>query len=383
MKEEFESIKERFSDLSDQAKKSYEKTSPQAKNVFENVFDAFGVVFKAFGRVLIVFIGILLLLIGFSLTAGFLGGFFGFGGVVSIGPEGVVTLPIDQLFNIFLASSGNASLFKVGLFLLLMIPVMMLIYHGIRMILRFERIQSLGTYAFVLWVVGLIFTLVFAFKVAQNFKYEVRDTKKLSVEQPSSDYLFLNLKDINGSNEIYYDELIEIEDVEIAITENKYYINETRLEIIQSNNEKFELIRYASARGKTRKEAKQKAESILYYFEQEDNIFNFDLFYGIPKDIPWSDPRLDLELRIPVGTKIKLDKNMYQILQNRRSGFYKYWSDDTYIMTENGLEEIDEDFEETSNLSIEKSRIKKKEEAPNQLSKLNMILQNVVNIYSN
>ena len=328
-----------------------------------------------------IFIGVLFLLIGFSFVIGFVGGIFGFGGLM-IHDDGFTVLPLAELTNIFFSATGNVGLFKVGLFLLLVVPVMMLIYHGIRLIIGFDRIKQLGTTAFILWAMGLVFTIVFAFKFFQNFKYEVMDTEKLQIEQPTSDFLYLNLKELNGSDRLEYDEIIEIDDVEIAITGDSYYMNQTRLEVVESHTDKIELIRYASARGRTGKDAKRKAEEISYYYEQEDNVFNFDLFFGVPKDTPWSEHELDLELRIPVGTKIKLDRGMYQLLRNRRSGYYKYWSDDVYLMTENGLEAIDdEELKEISKTEIKKFRVKRKKES-SQLSKLNSIVVNFLNIYS-
>lgn len=359
MKEEFENIKDRFSDLSDQAKKSYKKTTPHAKNIFENILDAFSIIFKLFIKGLLYLIGIVFLLLGFAFVIGFLGGIFGFGGII-FNDHGFQIFPVTELLNIFFSASGNIGLFKVGLFLLLVVPFLMLIYHGIRLIIGFERIKGMGTSAFVLWIMGLIFTAAFLLKIYKNVKYEALDTEKLKIEQPDSNFIYLVSDEMNQLDRYNYIDWIEFDDVDIIISDKFYYINQARLDIVESHNDKFELIRYASARGKTGRNAREKAEMITYTFEQDGNTFNFDQFYGVPKDMPWSNPKIKLEFRIPIGTKIKFDKDIQHLLRGRRASYYRYWSDDVYIMTENGLEKYDkDDLGLNSNLRKSSSDMKK------------------------
>ncbi len=342
VKEEFENIKDRFSDLSEQAKESYKKTSPHAKNIFEYILDAFITIFKVVLKGVLVLIGFVFLITGFAMVLGFIAGIFGIGGL-AFNDHGMQIFPVAELINIFFSASGNVGLFKVGLFLLLVVPFLMLIYHGIKLIIGFERINGLGTSAFVLWIMGLIFTSVFVFKIYHNFKYEVLDTEKLQIEQPNSNMIYLKSDDIKGFERNDYIDYIEFDDVDIIITDDSYYINQARLDIVESHTNKFELIRYASARGRSGKIAKEKAEQIIYHFEQDGNTFNFDQFFGVPKNMPWSDPDIRLELRIPIGTKIKLDRDIQHLLRGRRASYYRYWSDDIYIMTENGLEKSDKE----------------------------------------
>lgn len=358
MREEFENLKERFNDLGEQAKKSYEKTSPQAKNTFESILSAFGVLFSFLGRGLVIFIGILLLIIGFSLTIGFMAGIFGFSGIISVGPHGIESFPLGDIFEIFLSASSNVGLVKVGLFLLLVIPVLMLIYHGIRFIIGFERIKGLGTTAGILWVIGLIFTLTFAYKIAENLRYEVTDTQSIQIVDEQSSILYLHLNELNDFNRYDFDDLLEIDDLEIAITDDAYYINQAKLEVLPSRDNRLELLRHSSARGSSGRNAKEKAEELIYTFRQDGNQLYFNEFYGFPKEIPWCDPELDLELRVPVGTIVVLDKNIHYIMMTRYgSGYYRYWADDVYRMTEDGLEALDE--EEQRKFKTGKNQISK------------------------
>lgn len=367
MKEEFENIKDRFSDLSDQAKESYKKSSPKAKNVFENILDAFILIFKIFLKGLLYLLGFIFLLLGISFVFAFVAGIFGFGGI-AMNSHGMQMFPIAELMNIFFSASGNVGLFKVGLFLLLIVPFLMLIYHGIRLIIGFERIKGLGTTAFVLWIMGLIFTAVFVIKMYHNFKYEALDTEKLHIEQPDSNFIYLKSDETNAIEKYNYVDLIEFDDVEIVITDDSYFINQARLDIVESHTNKFELVRHASARGRTGRFAKEKAEKITYHFKQNGNTFDFDQFFGVPKDMPWSDPDIKLELRVPVGTKIKLDRDILHLLRGRRASYYRYWSDDIYIMTENGLEKFDSDDIGDNSYRRKSSR---------QLSKLSQLMFNL------
>lgn len=337
IKKEIDHLKKRFNDVTDQAKKTYKEQSPHAKTVFDNLWNACIILIKLLGKGLIILFGFIILCIGFSIMLVLLGTIFGFNIFDSFYYHGS-TIIITDFINIIIGSSGNIGLFKVGLFFLLIIPLLMLIYHGLRLMIGFERIQGMGTTAFLLWLIGILFTLYFSFNILKNFKYEVTNEKELAIEQPPDDFIYLNLKELMGSNYVNYNRLINLEELEFVIGDENYFINDIHMKITKSKSGNFELFFFASSHGRNLNEAQLKAESISYYFEQKDNIFNFDNFYSIPKEIPWSLQEVLLEFKIPVGTKIKLDRNIRKLFTNKRNYYYSFWHDETYIMTEDGLE---------------------------------------------
>lgn len=352
IKDEFDHLKGKINDLTQQAKETVKKKSDIPKTIFEDILEFFINIAKALFKGLVILLGIVIMVTGLSLVLAFVAAFFGHGIWFFDGPE-MGVLPVFQLIDIFLSSSGNIGLLKVGLFFLIGIPFIMLMYAGIRMIFGFERIRHLGLTAFVLWLIGLALTISFSYKMFHNFRYEVEDKEEYAIEQPAGNEIFLSAQDSYDKSYFSYYDFIEIDDLEIAISKDGYYINQTRLEIRKSYNDKISLIKHSTARGRTGFEAKERAERTEYYFEQDGNRFIFDDFYMIPKDVIWADQKIWLELRIPEGTKIRMDDNIYKLLKNHSRYYYYSWSDRDYIMTDDGLEKFKE-FKEKIKDTIQK-----------------------------
>jgi phage shock protein PspC (stress-responsive transcriptional regulator) len=339
IKDEFDHLKGKINDLTQQAKETYKKKSDIPKTFFEDILELFINIVKIFFKGIVILLGIVIIITGLSLVLAFIAAFFGHG-IWFFNEPDVVILPAFELMDLFLSSSGNIGLLKVGLFFLIGVPLIMLIYAGIRMIFGFEKTRHLGLTAFILWLMGLAITITFSFKIFHNFRYEVEDKEEYAIEQVMDNEVFLQTRDKYENSYYKYDDYIEIDDLEIAIAKDGYYINQARLEIRKSNTDKISLVKYSSARGRSGFHAKERAEMTEYHFEQDGNHFIFDEFYKIPEGEIWADQKIWLELRVPVGTKVHLDKEMYNILKRNSRYYYYSWSDRDYFMTEDGLEKL-------------------------------------------
>ncbi|MCP4551232.1 MAG: PspC domain-containing protein [Bacteroidetes bacterium] len=341
LKDEFDNLKGKINDLTKQAKETVKKKSDIPKTFFEDILELCINIVKVFFKGLMILLGIIILLTGLGLVLGFIGLFFNHG-FFFFDDAHVSIFPAYRLIDIFLSSSGNIGLLKVGLFFFIGIPVIMLIYAGIRLIFGFEKVQHLGLTMFILWIMGLIFTLTFSFRIFQNLKYEVDDKQEYAIEQPSTNEIYLDTQDLDRNSYSNYEDYITIDDFEIVITHEGYLINQVRMEITESYNDQLMLIKHSSARGRTGFDAKMRAEKTIYEFEQDNNKLFFNDYYMISNDVDWADQQLWLELKVPVGTIIHLSDDMYRMLKHRSRYYYYSWSDRIYIMTEDGLEKIDE-----------------------------------------
>jgi len=283
-----------------------------------------------------------LFIIGISLIIAFLASFFGWGGFVVFNHAEFITFPFPVFTDLIFGSVGNTGLFKVGLFFLIGIPLIMLLYSALRLIFGLERIKFVGVIALNLWIIGLIFTVYFGFKIFRSFKYEVTVKEVYEITQPIPNTVYINMNNNEFYDKIYdYEDYIEIDEWEMVITENGRYFGEPKLEFTKSENENFQLIRYASARGKNGMDAKDRAEKTIYYFTQTDTSFVFGPYFELPEDVNWREQKVRLELKIPVGKSINLSKNMYNIINWRRHHYPYKMSGNTLIMTEDGLEKIE------------------------------------------
>jgi len=342
IREEFNHLKNKINDLTDQAKKTYKKKSGDHKNFFENILNAFVLVFKAFLKVIIILLGIVLVIVGFSLIVTFISTFFGWGGFIFFGHNDFLAFDFPFFFDLLLPGN-NPGLFKASIMLVLGIPLLMLLYGGIRMIFGIKRTKFIGVTAFNIWLVGLIILIYFGFTTVKSYKSDAEVKKEIEITQPVSDIVYLSIYDDEYFNDIYdYDNYFEIDEWNILIDEDGDFYFLPTLEIKKSNTENFELIQYTYSRGSSRMEAKDRAENTVYEIDQTDSSFVFDPYFEIDDDLKWRGQELNVVLKIPVGRKIHFLGDFYNLVDRYYYDFHYGKSGKTFIMTEKGLKKFEE-----------------------------------------
>jgi len=194
IKEEVTHLKDKLNDLTSQTKKKVAKAGKDSENVFEQIAGLFVSILKVILKVIVVFIGIVLLLIGIGLIIGFLFAVFGWGGPLIIDNDVAMLLPLQNFFTLLPISAGGSAILKLGLVLFIGIPLVMLMYNAFRMIFGIERIKYVGITALNVWIIGLIITLFFSFRVAREYRHLLGASKELSIEQPVGDTLFITIE---------------------------------------------------------------------------------------------------------------------------------------------------------------------------------------------
>jgi len=319
IREEFEHIRSKLQDLTGQTKEQFKKKAVSPGNVIERFLLILLDGLKLVVRVLVIILGIALLLTGLGMLAAFITLLFGFEGIFFTDHYEVVNLPFQTLFYFINPSGQSYGFFYLGIILLISVPLIMLIYNAARMIFRFERIRYLGLTAFNIWLAGLIIVGIYAFRTARNFQFEQQTETEFSIVQPVGDTLHLGLKSqmpeaiVEGK-----DVLMIADDLEVALTNGKKYIGEIDLETTKSQDNEYHLIMYVKARGRNYSAALENASAVTYDFESTEKSILLANYYVLPDSIPWTKHEVTIEIQVPEGKEIKLDKNLIKI--NDRMG---------------------------------------------------------------
>lgn len=343
IKEEVTHLKDKINDLTNQAKKTVEKKNSRDENIFEQVAGVFLSILKVFLKVIVIIIGMVLLLTGIGLGLAFLFALFGWGGPVLLDNNEVMLLPLTQFFTLLPISGGGLAILKVGLIFFFGIPLIMLVYNAFRMIFGIERLRYVGITALNLWVVGLIITLFFSFRVAREYRHQNIYSQTLEITQPIGDTLFITI------NEEYKDEMlynsydyIHADDLHLVVTEEGLFYEQIELDLDKSKSEDFVLTQFTQARGRSLKAAREQAEITEWYYQQDGNTLIFDPFFVMGEKGKWRAQHIELELEIPVGKYIHIDESMEDILNWGRYSPRKL-AGNTWIMTDNGLRSGDDE----------------------------------------
>ena len=252
-------------------------------------------------------------------------------------------------FNVIAPEYTNSLL--ISALITVIIPIVALILLAIRIL--FNR-PVMGRYfgftLLITWLIAIGFTVVYATKTIADFREESMITEEQLLERQPVYRLTLHDATLIRNHQ---DSLALPADRSnkrrISVRNNTLFKNfhQIRLRIISADSlEVPALIRESSAKGATFETATVRAEKIDYAFSQQGEQLKFDRHFHIDKAELIRDQRLYLKLRIPIGTRLVIDRELERILwdipfsqcaHNYKQGTGQMPQRTEWIMTSGGL----------------------------------------------
>lgn len=344
IKEEFEGFKKRAEDFGKEAKErgqhwrrqSYNwrrtRGRGQVEDFFHNVFRIFGKVFAT----ALIFFGILFL-IGL-LTSTFT--------LSSLGPD-----VISQGFHSLFSDGVHYSLAITAILLVFGIPILMIIYKGIRLLFVIKRPDKyVGIIALAIWICGIVLLSISVGNAAGSFSNGTTLTETIPMNCQAGDTVRIRV-DIDPSmiNEDYNSEWNKRYHYArlyhgVDVHNNELKIGFPQLSIVPSLNDSAELIIYKTSRGRDLKEAELNASGIKYDVKTNDCNITFKNYFSLTGFAQWRVQEVSAELRLPENTVVYLDASTIDMLRgvsNTSHTIERDMIDRRWKMTSNGLECID------------------------------------------
>lgn len=258
---------------------------------------------------------------------------------------GLWSSDVHNYFPINMVNEEYMFTMTIAAFIILAIPLLALILFSIRVGFNGRAINKVLSYGLLLiWLLGVATGIFYVTRVATEFKEgaEFAQTTTLTSFPVYS-------IDINKTRFFTKEDSLN------------YRIDPTRYQgkkIVSNLNDDFNMpksIRFRmeksidgkttlntsyKSRGKNFEQALKNAQSIHYNFSQEGATLNLNPVLHISKMDNWRGQEVELVLSIPVGTEIRVNKQI-----NRYLNGYSYWDCDnepdsqytTWIMTETGI----------------------------------------------
>jgi len=231
----------------------------------------------------------------------------------------------------------------IALSVLVAIPVLGLIYAGVKLLFPFRAndkaisLSSLG-----IWVGALVVLLIFG--ASEGLKYNATSrssvSNELQMDSVNQIYLMSAIGDQYESEHLefgfgYHQNILVAEqDKDLVI------MGRPEVDIIKSFGDKVEVSLKKRARGVNNDAARRQAEEIDYYYELKDSVILLDPFFKLPPHVKWRDQELDIVISLPVGMRIFLDESLKDLLKGVDNN-ENLWSDEmvgkAWIMKEEGL----------------------------------------------
>lgn len=337
-------VRKEISDASANLKKT------KAGNTVNKFINLFGQVMLYLLKAMLVIVKVISITIGVLLIVSMLLIFIALVGAMffaSYSPDfsgviGGIGMTLNEIIASVLDISSSYWI-TIPLFLTLAIPIVALIYAGIRILFRFRAKDStIGIIAAVIWAAAVVtLSLTFFFqmrglsvneKVVKEFELTPVNSNSKIVVCKTYNYL-TDSTSIKGKVQIF--------DWKIVTLKGKHQLAGSPTFIIDKSFEarpRFEVIR--KARGVNNYTAEENAKDIIYSLTLNDTLAILDPLYIIPEKTKWKSQSVAVKLYLPEGYGVYLDETLTDILEKYQP-YSNYWPDEmvgkTWIMTANGL----------------------------------------------
>jgi phage shock protein PspC (stress-responsive transcriptional regulator) len=341
VREEIEKVKEKINDFANEAKNTYKKKSDIHRSNVRNLSQVLIIILEIFVKVILVLTGIILFIIGISLVLAFITLIFGFSHQLFVFDSEIIFIPMQEILNLITGQADDNVFIKMGLILLLGIPILMILWGGIKLIFGITRTRYVGVLFFNLWLIGLIICMYFGIKLGKSFRYPGNYQESQKIELRSDTLIDLRIAANEKTTKLHNTaEYVEIEDLKMYISSDNrdvfYGLPELRIE--KAADDKISLETIKMAKGKSTSDADDRAKRTIYHFENKNNALIFDPFFQLPEKELWRVQQVNIILEVPVGTYIRIDEDMDRVIDKDNEIGYDL-AGKTWKMTESGLVE--------------------------------------------
>ena len=339
VEEELHNLKKKVDEFEEELKSpNAKKIQTQFLGIVQKVIHFFIEIVKNILRFVGKVVGLFLLFFGSIFLLVLLGVFLGNSTLISITSNGTNTIQIVDTLNLFFTSVTHSWILITSLAILVGIPLLALIFLGIRLIFGLKHHKrGIGAAFGVLWIIGIVLCVFVGLTTLKDFTQKGKVEKNTTLETLTGDTLYLGLKpDIFEQQNVdrNFDELFLFKQVEDTL-----YFGYPTLNIVKSENEYFRVEVTQTAYSGEYKQAIYRAEQIHYDYTLTDNALVFNPYYSVVNE-QWRNQRVYITIHVPVGKSIYMDKKMTRIIydiKNVTNTLDHEMIEKVWVMTENGL----------------------------------------------
>lgn len=313
-------------------------------NVLNESLKALGKTGFIIFRIIFGIMGLSILLTGFLLLLTFIAIFiFGYPGTYLPGTPGFDLSAMPDFLN-YIVNPAIVPWIRILLSAVIIIPLLLLIYLGIRLIFWFRVRDGIFLLSgFILWVGCVAFLSIILFNEGVSFNSR-SDFKAEEMVAGSPDTLYIVPgKTIAG---LSWDKKFAVpnEHYEVLVSEkdDRIYIKPwVYIDGTESKSVGVEIHR--SAAGRDRSEARSKAGMMDYGYSVNGDTLKIDEYYSLPAGSRWSFNDIHVQVHAPEGTVIFIDE---ELVNQDLFRYHRIWEPEdggSYLVIRNGQAEITEE----------------------------------------
>ena len=311
------SIREEVNEVKESYKKFKESdTYSKGKKSMEGAGDVIYNFFKVILKIFVIIIGVILII----------SGFFGILGLVSsmvVGQSFVEDWPLIWspeihglgFFDHFV-EPGTVTFGLIAIGILIGIPLLAMLYIGTKLVFRYKSNNAvIGLTMVGVWLIALFALITVSASQVGNYKSRSSMTTSQTISCDSCQTLYLKLAD--DKYEDYAEMDWEIENFKVVVVDGEeVMLGQPRLDVEKSGTDNFSILIKKSSRGKSRENAKEAAQEVIYNYQTNDSTLLFDPYFILEEGGKWQDQEVDITIKVPEGKAIYLGDNMVKIIHD-------------------------------------------------------------------
>ncbi|MBI9035266.1 MAG: PspC domain-containing protein [Bacteroidales bacterium] len=341
VKEEFGHLTDRVNEMAHQAKDSFKKKSKQGKTPLEQLIAAIAQVVRLFVRLVGGLVGVVLLLFGFSIIATF-GVFFFFQDALPVDDNMFFSVP--HFFDMLFSSPLIYTLSVVGATLLIGIPLMSMVFLGIRLVFNVRiSAKSIGIPATLIWFGSLFLCATLALIISKDFRMGAEEERKYTLNNDNKTWELDMSSEVQDNIQLHGEEFIVMDWGNTQAKLNSYFLGSPNIRFSKTTKDEAYIMLTYEGRGRNMQEANENISGIRYDLDVSDSVIHFDRFFQLSSDQKWRAQEVHVRVYLPEGTKVVPTAGFAKYQDRWIYGFHgDPKADREYIMTDDGMEIIEE-----------------------------------------
>jgi hypothetical protein len=191
-----------------------------------------------------------------------------------------------------------------------------MLFIGTKLVFRYKTNNTaIGLTMVGVWLIALVALIAVSVGQLGNYKNQSSVTETKTISCDSCQTLILKLGEDKYADYAKMD--FEIDNIKVAVVDGEEVIlGHANLDIEKSGSDEFAILVKKASRGKTREDAKQTSENIIYRFDLKDSTVVFDPYFILSKDDKYRGQEVDITVKVPEGKAVYLSDDMVKIIHD-------------------------------------------------------------------
>ncbi|MFY9362554.1 MAG: PspC domain-containing protein [Dysgonamonadaceae bacterium] len=224
------------------------------------------------------------------------------------------------LKSLFIDPGYENTLLWLSLILVLVIPIVAIMTWIVRRMMKAKFRPLIGVFALILWILGIVMAGALAMRVGEKFNVTGFNERVIELSPFNGDKLYVEMmKYPNDYNTFKIGWGIDDKIFRLPYyTENEdsLLFSNISLKVIESRDSLFHLHMVAACSGESMKLAKAKLTDFSYPFVQQDSLLLLPEFFSVPIEQGYRNQRLSIEIAMPTGKTVEIDKSFNAYLKD-------------------------------------------------------------------